>query len=118
MLSTLQLLLLRLLPDGKRTNIRQNAGLPVLLRVVFIFWLGFWCNTRSSVYTVLAGLALLGAIGEVLLVQWQMLVREASLITFLASAANISLLGIGGAFWGLVIGLVASVILNASFRPE
>ena len=38
--------------------------------------------------------------------------REASLITFLAAAANISLLGIGGAFWGLVIGLVAHAVLN------
>jgi predicted benzoate:H+ symporter BenE len=27
-------------------------------------------------------------------------------------AANISLLGIGGAFWGLVIGLVAHAVLN------
>jgi benzoate membrane transport protein len=34
------------------------------------------------------------------------------LITFLASAANINLLGIGGAFWGLVIGLVAYILLN------
>ena len=38
--------------------------------------------------------------------------REASLITFLAAAANISLLGIGGAFWGLVIGLIAYAVLN------
>ena len=38
--------------------------------------------------------------------------REASLITFLAAAANITMLGIGGAFWGLVIGLIAYAILN------
>ncbi len=38
--------------------------------------------------------------------------REASLITFLASAANITLLGIGGAFWGLLIGLAAYALLN------
>ena len=38
--------------------------------------------------------------------------REASLITFLAAAANIRLLGIGGAFWGLVIGLAAYALLN------
>ena len=38
--------------------------------------------------------------------------REASLITFLAAAANITLLGIGGAFWGLVIGLIAYAVLN------
>jgi len=38
--------------------------------------------------------------------------REAALITFLASAANINMLGVGGAFWGLVIGLVAYMVLN------
>jgi benzoate membrane transport protein len=38
--------------------------------------------------------------------------REASLITFVAAAANITLFGIGGAFWGLVIGLVAYAVLN------
>ncbi|HAL68948.1 MAG TPA: benzoate transporter, partial [Pseudomonas sp.] len=32
---------------------------------------------------------------------------------FLACAANITLLGIGGAFWGLVIGLVAYAVLNS-----
>ncbi len=73
----------------------------------------------ATFITALAGLALLGAIGGSLAgAMADARSREASLITFLASAANISLLGIGGAFWGLVIGLVASVILNASFRPE
>ena len=38
--------------------------------------------------------------------------REAALITFLAAAANITLLGIGGAFWGLLIGLAAHALLN------
>jgi benzoate membrane transport protein len=37
------------------------------------------------------------------------------LITFLASAANITLFGIGGAFWGLMIGLLAYFILNGKF---
>jgi benzoate membrane transport protein len=40
------------------------------------------------------------------------------LITFLACAANITLLGIGGAFWGLMIGLVAGLILNARRSPQ
>ncbi len=44
--------------------------------------------------------------------------REAALITFLACAANITLLGIGGAFWGLMIGLVAGLILNARRSPH
>ena len=63
--------------------------------------------------TTLAGLALLGTIGGSLATALaEAKTREASLITFLAAAANISLLGIGGAFWGLVIGLVAYAILN------
>nr|MBP6714534.1 benzoate/H(+) symporter BenE family transporter [Aliarcobacter sp.] len=42
--------------------------------------------------------------------------REAALITFLATAANINLFGIGGAFWGLVLGLISYLILNGKFK--
>lgn len=67
----------------------------------------------ATFITTLAGLALLGAIGGSLAgAMADAQAREASLITFLAAAANISLLGIGGAFWGLVIGLVAHAVLN------
>ena len=62
----------------------------------------------ATFITTLAGLALLGTIGASLAsAMADPKTREASLITFLAAAANITLLGIGGAFWGLVIGLVA-----------
>ncbi|WP_245580244.1 benzoate/H(+) symporter BenE family transporter [Niveispirillum irakense] len=67
----------------------------------------------ATFITTLAGLALLGTIGGSLAgAMADPASREAALITFLASAANINLLGIGGAFWGLVIGLVAYLILN------
>lgn len=67
----------------------------------------------ATFITTLAGLALLGTIGGSLAgAMADAKAREASLITFLAAAANISLLGIGGAFWGLVIGLVAHAVLN------
>lgn len=67
----------------------------------------------STFITTLAGLALLGTIGGSLAgALADPKIREAALITFLASAANINLLGIGGAFWGLVIGLVAYMLLN------
>lgn len=63
--------------------------------------------------TTLAGLALLGTIGGSLASALaDAKTREASLITFLAAAANITMLGIGGAFWGLVIGLIAYAVLN------
>jgi benzoate membrane transport protein len=67
----------------------------------------------ATFITTLAGLALLGTIGGSLASALaDAKTREASLITFLAAAANITMLGIGGAFWGLVIGLIAYAVLN------
>ncbi len=67
----------------------------------------------ATFITTLAGLALLGTIGASLAgALAEPRTREAALITFLAAAANIQLLGIGGAFWGLVIGLLAHAVLN------
>lgn len=67
----------------------------------------------ATFITTLAGLALLGTIGGSLAgAMAEPASREAALITFLASAANINMLGIGGAFWGLVIGLIAYMVLN------
>ncbi len=88
---------------------------------VFYILVGVFGVTLAAVFmafpttfiTTLAGLALLGTIGSSLAsAMADAKTREASLITFLAAAANITLLGIGGAFWGLVIGLVAYALLN------
>ncbi len=71
----------------------------------------------ATFITTLAGLALLGTIGGSLAgAMADPTSREAALITFLASAANITLLGIGGAFWGLVIGLGAYLVLNGRLQ--
>jgi benzoate membrane transport protein len=52
-----------------------------------------------------AGLALLGAFGAALLgAVADPRAREAAVITFLVTASGVSLLGISGAFWGLVAG--------------
>ena len=70
----------------------------------------------ASFITTLAGLALLGTIGTSLAsAMADPRTREAGLITFLAAAANIKLWGIGGAFWGLVIGLVAYAVLHGQW---
>ena len=88
---------------------------------VFYILIGVFGVTLAAVFmafpatfiTTLAGLALLGTIGGSLAgAMADVRSREAALITFLASAANITLFGIGGAFWGLVIGLLAYFILN------
>lgn len=66
---------------------------------------------------VLAGLALLGAIGGNLASALEEAShREASLITFVATASNMSLFGLSSAFWGIVVGWLCYVILNARSR--
>lgn len=74
---------------------------------------GVFMTFPATFITTLAGLALLRTIGGSLATALaDAATREASLITFLAAAANINLFGIGGAFWGLVLGLIAYAVLN------
>jgi benzoate membrane transport protein len=64
----------------------------------------------------LAGLALLGAIAANLAgVMAAEDHREASIITFLATASGMTFLGLGSAFWGIVLGLGAWRILHGPF---
>lgn len=73
----------------------------------------------ATFIATLAGLALLGTIGSSLagaLIDPKG--RETALITFLATAANVTLLGVGGAFWGLVAGLAAHILIHGQFRQK
>ncbi|MGF6214363.1 benzoate/H(+) symporter BenE family transporter [Comamonas sp. 4034] len=103
---------------------RWIAGIAAGVCYIFV---GVFGVTLAAVFmafpatfiTTLAGLALLGTIGGSLATALaDVKTREASLITFLASAANITLLGIGGAFWGLVIGLIAHAVLNGELPQK
>ncbi|MBI5781486.1 MAG: benzoate/H(+) symporter BenE family transporter [Rhodocyclales bacterium] len=93
---------------------------------IFYIMVGVFGVTLAAVFmafpatfiTTLAGLVLLGTIGGSLAsAMADARTREASLITFVAAAANITLLDIGSAFWGLVIGLAAYAVLNGQ-RPQ
>ncbi|AFK55160.1 benzoate/H(+) symporter BenE family transporter [Tistrella mobilis] len=98
------------------------AGVAYILVGVFGVTLAAVFMTLPATFiTTLAGLALLGTIGGSLASALaDPAGREAALITFLAAAANITMLGIGGAFWGLLIGLLAHLALcrrGPSARP-
>ena len=99
---------------SKRWIAGISAGVCYILVGVFGLTLAaVFMAFPASFITTLAGLALLGTIGgSMASAMADARTREASLITFLAAAANITLLGIGGAFWGLVIGLIAYAVLN------
>lgn len=92
---------------------------------IFYILVGIFGVTLAAIFAVfptafissLAGLALLGTIaGSLANAMKDVNSREAALITFLATAANITLFGIGGAFWGLVLGLIAYLVLNSKFK--
>ncbi len=82
---------------------------------------GIFGGTLASIFSAfpkqltasLAGIALLGAISSGLSgAMSEDKTREASLITFLVTASDIRLFGLGAAFWGLALGLFSYVIIN------
>ncbi|MCL7462760.1 benzoate/H(+) symporter BenE family transporter [Pseudomonas sp. NW5] len=69
----------------------------------------------TTFVAVLAGLALIGAITSNLMGAVEDAEhREASVITFLATASGMSFFGLGSAFWGIVIGTLAYLLLHKS----
>ena len=66
----------------------------------------------------IAGLALFGTIANGLVTALgDAAEREPALVTFLVTASGVSLFGIGSAFWGLIAGAFALVVLRVS-RPR
>jgi benzoate membrane transport protein len=103
---------------------RYIAGLACGLFYVLV---GVFGTTLATLFVVLpatfistlAGLALLGAIGGSLATAVSdVRGRETALITFLATAANVTLLGLGGAFWGLLVGLAMHGLIHAGVRVK
>ncbi len=67
----------------------------------------------------LAGIALISTIGSSLNAALaEETHRDSAMITILVCASGISFLGIGSAFWGLVAGVFASIILQAKKKPK
>ena len=74
---------------------------------------GLFAAFPRELIVALAGLALMGTIGNGLataVVEEKN--REVAIITFLITASGVSMFGIGSAFWGLVGGVLAMMILN------
>lgn len=97
---------------------RYVAGLAcgvlyILVGVFGVTLASLFMVLPRSFITALAGLALLGAIGNSLAqAMADVRMRETALITFLATAANVTLLGVGGALWGLAAGLAAHGLMH------
>lgn len=67
----------------------------------------------KELVAALAGIALLGTIGNSLAVAMrEEAEREPALVTFLVTASGLSMAGIGSAFWGLVAGVACLLLLR------
>jgi benzoate membrane transport protein len=71
----------------------------------------------KELIVTLAGLALLGPISVNLAQIANAPEREAAVLTFLATASGMSFLGLGSAFWGILIGMAAHRILRPATTP-
>lgn len=106
----------------QQPNRRWIAGIAA---GVFYILVGIFGLTLAALFaafpqtfiSTLAGLALLATIaGSLANAIQDSQNREAAFITFLATTANIQLFGIGGAFWGLILGLIAHLVLNVALK--
>lgn len=77
----------------------------------------FFAGLPGELVAAVAGVALFGALaGGLTGAVKEEMDREAALITFLATASGVTLFGIGSAFWGLVFGVAAHLVLSGRRR--
>jgi benzoate membrane transport protein len=99
---------------GKRYIAGMASGIFFLISALFAGSIVLiFTNLPKELIALLAGLALLGAIVTNLMATLEEPDhREASAITFLATASGMSFMGLGSAFWGIVIGSIAYLIFD------
>lgn len=101
---------------------RYVAGIACGLIYIVIGTFGgalalLFSSLPKELIAALAGLALIGAITTGIVgVANDEKNRDASVITFLVTASGMSFLGLGAAFWGLVIGGLAYLVLHKPWR--
>lgn len=102
-------------PDPKKRYIAgMSSGLCYISMAFFATTLTQLLISFPSVFiATLAGIALLGTIEHNISQAFSHLeTREAALMTFLCSASGVQFLGIGSAFWGLILGLLVLFMLQ------
>ncbi|MCF2526556.1 benzoate/H(+) symporter BenE family transporter [Yinghuangia soli] len=104
-------------PDPRR---RYIAGVSAGFFYLLIGTLGstvvvLFAGLPKELVAAVAGVALFGALlGGLAGAMADEKDREPALVTFLATASGMTLFGIGSAFWGLVFGMAAHLILSTS----
>ena len=100
-------------PDPKKRYLAAVAAgvFYILLGLMAATVVAFFASVPSAYMITLAALALLPTIANSLLTALKdEHHREAALITLLVTTTNVTMFGIGGAFWGLVLGYLVLAI--------
>ena len=93
------------------------GGLYILLGIFGATVTGLLSAFPKALVVAIAGLALLGTIGNGLHDALKDDAnREAALITFLVTLSGVTMAGIGSALWGVVAGTVAMAVQQAGTR--
>lgn len=103
-------------PDPRR---RYVAGMATGVGYLLVGSFGgvlvsLFTGLPPALVAVIAGVALLGAFqGSLAGAVADEQGRDAAVVTFLATASGMSFLGVGAAFWGLLLGLATHLVLRA-----
>jgi benzoate membrane transport protein len=106
-------------PDPRKRWVAaiSAAGCHVLLGLLSTAAAFVLTSSPEGLIITVAALALLGTLGNALNQSvGQPEDREAAVITVVATASGMTLLGIGSAFWGLAIGLTVRFVLRRARR--
>ena len=106
-------------PDpAKRYIAGISCGFFYILMGLFAATLTSLLMSFPSLFIMaLAGIALFGTISHNIAIAFhEPNDREAALLTFLCSASGVQFFGIGSAFWGLIVGIVVSLIFKVKFK--
>ena len=103
----------------KRYTAALSAGFFYLLFGIFgATVVALFMAFPEALVMTIAGLSLLSTIGTSMVNALQVEAhREPALITFLVTASGIVIAGLGAAFWGLVAGVISTVVLS-SYRKQ
>lgn len=105
------------LPERRYTAAVVAGVLYIVIGCFAAAVTGVMTRFPKELVAAIAGLALLGTIGNAL---WSALQheadREAALITFLVTLSGVVIAGIGSAFWGVVAGALALLVQH--YRPR
>jgi benzoate membrane transport protein len=108
-------------PDpAKRYTAAVSCGaIYIVIGLLGGAFIGVLMSFPKELIAVIAGLALLGTIGNGLAVAVQdESHREAAIITFLVTLSGVVIAGVGSAFWGVVAGAVALFVQQYGKRQS